>query len=71
MEVLDLSANETFRKLQFLPEKDEQCEDRSWFLLKDDDSTPKSSREHNTPDFRLMNEEENQHGDPTLLIFTE
>ena len=38
VEVFDLFANETFRKLHFLPEKDEQWEDRSWFLLNDDDS---------------------------------
>ena len=69
VEVLDLFANETFRKLHFLPEKDEQCEDRSWFLLNDDDSTPKSSGEHDTPDFRLMNEEENQQRDPTFADF--
>ena len=53
----------------FLPGKDEQCEDRSWFLLNDDDSTPKSSREHDTPDFRLMIEEENQQRDPTFADF--
>ena len=69
MEVLDLFASETFRKLHFLPEKDEQCEDRSWFLLNDDDSTPNSSREHDTTDFRLMNEEENQKRDPTFADF--
>ena len=69
MEVLDLFANETFRTLQFLPEKNEQCEDRSWFLLNDDDSTPRSSCEHDTPDFRLMNEEENQQRDPTFADF--
>ena len=69
VEVLDLFANETFRKLHFLPEKDEQCKDRSWFLLNDDDSTPKSSGEHDTPDFRLMNEEENQQRDRTFADF--
>ena len=68
MEVLDLFANETSRKLHILPE-DEQCEYQSWFLLNDDDSTPKSSREHDTPDFRLMNEEENQQRDPTFADF--
>lgn len=68
MEVLDLFANETSRKLHIVPE-DEQCEDQSWFLLNDDDSTPKSSREHDTPDFRLMNEEENQQRDPTFADF--
>lgn len=68
MEVLDLFANETSRKLHILPE-DEQCEDQSWFLLNDDDSTSKSSREHDTPDFRLMNEEENQQRDPTFADF--
>ena len=36
VEVLDLFANETSRKLHILPE-DEQYEDRSWFLLNDDD----------------------------------
>ena len=69
VEVLDLFANETFRKLHFLPEKDEQCKDRSWFLLNDDDSAPKSSGEHDTPDFRLMNEEENQQRDRTFADF--
>ena len=69
VEVLDLFANETFRKLHFLPEKDEQCKDRSWFLLNDDDSTPKSSGEHDTLDFRLMNEEENQQRDRTFADF--
>ena len=68
MEVLDLFANETSRKLHILPE-DDQCEDQSWFLLNDDDSTSKSSREHDTPDFRLMNEEENQLRDPTFADF--
>lgn len=68
MEVLDLFANETSRKLHILPE-DEQCEDQSWFLLNDDVSIPKSSREHDTPDFRLMNEEENQQRDPTFADF--
>ena len=64
--VHDLFAKEeTFRKLYFLP-LDEQCEDRSWFSFDDDDLTPKSSLEHISPAFRLMNEEENQQRDPTL-----
>ena len=64
--VHDLFAKEeTFRKLYFLP-LDEQCEDRSWFSFDDNDLTPKSSLEHISPAFRLMNEEENQQRDPTL-----
>ena len=66
--VHDLFAREEkFGKLYFLP-LDEQCEDRSQFSFDDDDLTPKSSLEHISPAFRLMNEEENQQRDPTLAI---
>ena len=66
--VHDLFANEkTLQKLYFLPQ-DEQCEDRSWFSLDDEDLTPKSSLELISPALHLIkeNEEENQQRDPTL-----
>ena len=45
--------------------------DRGFFstMTIQSNSTPKSSREHDTPDFRLMIEEENQQRDPTFADF--